>query len=86
LAIVGALLTYGAAIFAAIKLKNVLIELSIILNRNLCDISGKFIYWGAILSIILIGVIATYIGIILLTVAFFTAPKEIQLNNTEEKS
>jgi len=86
LAIVGALLTYGAAIFAAIKLKKVLIELSIILNHNLCDISGKFIYWGALLSIILIGVIATYIGIILLTVAFFTAPKEIQLNNTEEKS
>jgi len=86
LAIVGALLTYGAAIFAAIKLKKVLIELSIILNRNLCDITVKFIYWGAILSIVLIGVIATYIGIILLTVAFFTAQKEIQLNNTEEKS
>lgn len=81
LAVVGALLAYGLAIFAVINLKNVLIELSITLNQNLFDMSGKFIFWGTILLIILIGSVAVFIGYILLTIAFFTAPKEIELAN-----
>ncbi|WP_281340788.1 hypothetical protein [Sulfurihydrogenibium sp. YO3AOP1] len=36
------------------------------------------------LIIILIGLLEIFIGYILLTIAFFTAPKEIQLNNVEE--
>jgi len=33
------------------------------------------------LLIILIGVIVSFVGFIILTVAFFTAPKEIELTN-----
>jgi uncharacterized membrane protein len=86
LAVVGALLAYGLAIFAVINLKTALTELSITLNQNLFDMSGNFIFWGTLLSIILIGLLGIFIGNILLTIAFFTAPKEIQLNNAEETS
>jgi uncharacterized membrane protein len=78
------LFAYGAIIFGAINLKKALTELSITLNQNLFDMSGKFIFWGTVLSIILIGLLGIFIGNILLTIAFFTAPKEIQLNNAEE--
>ncbi|EEP59816.1 hypothetical protein SULYE_1690 [Sulfurihydrogenibium yellowstonense SS-5] len=84
MAVVGFLLAYGLAIFAVINLKTALTELSITLNRNLFDMSGKFIFWGTLLSIILIGLLGILIGYILLTIAFFTAPMEIQLNNVEE--
>lgn len=84
LAVVGALLAYGLGIFAVLNLKKALTELSITLNQNLFDMSGKFIFWGTVLSIILIGLLGIFIGNILLTVAFFIAPKEIQLNNAEE--
>jgi len=84
LAVVGALLAYGLGIFAVLNLKKALTELSITLNQNLFNMSGKFIFWGTVLSIILIGLLGIFIGNILLTVAFFTAPKEIQLNNAEE--
>jgi uncharacterized membrane protein len=84
LAVVGALLAYGLAIFGAINLKKALTELSITLNQNLSDMSGKFIFWGAVLSIIFIGFLVIFIGNILLTIAFFTTPKEIQLNNAAE--
>jgi uncharacterized membrane protein len=89
LGILGVLLflsIYGANIFAAVNLKKALKELSITLNQNLFDMSGKFIFWGTLLSIILIGLLGIFIGNILLTIAFFTAPKEIQLNNAEETS
>jgi uncharacterized membrane protein len=72
---------YGLAIFAVINLKKALTELSITLNQNLFDMSGKFIFWGTVLSIILIGFLGIFIGNILLTIAFFTAPKEIELTN-----
>jgi Predicted membrane protein len=78
------LFAYGALIFGAINLKKALKELSITLNQNLFDMSGNFIFWGALLSIILVGSLGIFIGNILLTIAFFTAPKEIQLNNAEE--
>jgi len=81
LAGVGALLAYGLAIFAVINLKKALTELSITLNQNLFDMSGKFIFWGTVLSIILIGFLGIFIGNILLTIAFFTSPKEIELTN-----
>jgi uncharacterized membrane protein/Flp pilus assembly protein TadD len=71
------LLVYGATIFAAVNLKNALKELSITLNHNLFNISGNLIFWGAILLIILIGVIVSFVGFIILTVAFFTAPRNI---------
>jgi uncharacterized membrane protein len=72
---------YGATIFVAVNLKNALKELSITLNHNLFNISGNLIFWGAILLIILIGAIVSFVGYILLTIAFFTAPKEIELTN-----
>jgi uncharacterized membrane protein len=76
---------YGAAIFATINLKKALEELSITLNHNLFNISGKLIFWGTILLIILIGVIVSFVGFIILTVAFFTAPKEIQSEITNSQ-
>jgi tetratricopeptide (TPR) repeat protein len=79
------LFAYGVLIFAVINLKKALTELSITLNQNLFDMSGKFIFWGALLSIILIGLVGIFIGNILLTIAFFTAPKEIQLEITHSQ-
>jgi tetratricopeptide (TPR) repeat protein len=79
------LFAYGVLIFAVINLKKALTELSITLNQNLFDMSGKFIFWGALLSIILIGLVGIFIGNILLTIAFFTAPKEIQLEITHSR-
>jgi tetratricopeptide (TPR) repeat protein len=69
------LLMYGIYVFAVFNLKKALTELSIALNHKLFDISGKLIFWGTILSIILIGSIAAFIGYILLMVAFLTAPR-----------
>jgi uncharacterized membrane protein len=94
------LLMYVIYVFAVFNLKKALTELSIALNHKLFDISGKLIFWGPILfiilifwganlskiSIILIGYIAEFIGYILLMVAFFTAPRIGIINNQFSKN
>ena len=55
--------------------------LALATNHNLFNTAGLFIYIGAITSILIIGLVIAFIGMIILTVAFFTAPDEIEIEN-----
>ncbi|HEW63445.1 MAG: hypothetical protein C0177_03110 [Fervidicoccus fontis] len=46
-------------------------------NVNLFSTAGKFYFWGALLTIILVGFIILLIGIIFMVVAFFSLPDKL---------
>jgi uncharacterized membrane protein len=65
--IIGYLSTVGGAYF----IKKVFDELCQLLSDDLFSLAGKLIFWGAVLTLLIIGAVVMWVGWILATVAFF---------------
>ncbi len=76
LMVIALLITYGATIAGAYFMKQVFEEMGEITKNNLFNWGGKLLFWGAILTIIIVGAIVSWIGWIILTVAFFTTEEK----------
>jgi len=72
LTFVGFLVVYASGIVGTYFMKEVFREVALSTGNGLFDWGGKFLFWGALLTVILIGALITWVGWILITVAFFT--------------
>ncbi|MCM8819823.1 MAG: DUF996 domain-containing protein, partial [Candidatus Omnitrophica bacterium] len=45
---------------------------------DLFELSGKFLFWGACLTIVIVGLALTFISYIMLAIAFFSLPDNIR--------
>jgi len=69
---VALLIMYAATVVGAYFIKQVFTEIGLLTGNNLFDWGGKLLFWGAILTVIVVGAIVSWVGWIILTVAFFT--------------
>ena len=77
LAVVGGIILYVSAVWGNYYVKRSFELIAMITGNTLFAWAGKLLFWGAVLIIILIGGVISWVGWILAAVAFFT---------TEEKS
>lgn len=80
----GFLISYGFSVVGYNFLKSAFSEIALLTGNNLFDWTGKLLFWGALLSIILIGGIVNWAGWIMATIAFFTTQPPTE--NTEIQS
>jgi len=73
---IGLIVMYAATIAGTYFMKQTFSEMALITANNLFDWGGKLLFWGAILTIIVVGAIVSWVGWIILTVAFFTTQEE----------
>jgi len=78
LASVAFLVAYGSSIAGTYLLKEVFSEVALVTGNGLFDWGGKLLFWGALLTVILVGVLITWVGWILLAVAFFTTEDNLE--------
>ena len=74
--IVAMVIGYFFLIASSYFYKQAFYETGMIFNSDLLKLGGNFIFWGSIGAIIFIGLIAVWIGWILISIGFFTLPEE----------
>ena len=78
LAFLSFVIVYSSAVIGTYLLKEVFREVALITGNGLFDWAGKFLFWGALLTVILIGALITWVGWILVAVAFFTTEDNLE--------
>ncbi len=81
LMVVAFTIMYAATVFGSYYMKKVFSEIALITANGLFDWGGKLLFWGAILTVVAVGAVVSWVGWIVLTVAFFTT----QENRKEER-
>jgi len=72
---------YIISIIVAYYYKQAYDMLANALNHKLFSKGARLMFIGAITTIILVGFILLFVGWVMLAVAFFTAPEEVEANN-----
>ena len=70
------LLFYILLVAASYFYKRSFTSVAEVTGNNLFAWAGRLLFWGSIATVIVVGVSVIWVGWILLTVAFFTAPAE----------
>ena len=73
---IGLLAGYILLIAGSALIKNTLIEIALLTKNNQFSKAGLLIFWGSVLSIVLIGEIISLVGWMVLSMAFFTTPEK----------
>ncbi|MEO0202422.1 MAG: DUF996 domain-containing protein [candidate division WOR-3 bacterium] len=73
------LIMYAITLYSSYLIKKAFEGLAYKTRYNLFRTGGAFIWWGALLSIVLVGLLLSLIGWIILAVAFFKSPGKIQV-------
>jgi len=71
-------IVYSSTVIGTYLLKEVFSEIAFITGNGLFDWAGKFLFWGALLTVIVVGILITWVGWILLAVAFFTTEDNLE--------
>ncbi len=70
--------SYVLSIVGSSFMKKVFVEMASLTGNDLFSWGGKLLFWGTVLTIILIGALVAWIGWIVLAVAFFTTEEKEQ--------
>ena len=70
---------YVASIYAVADFEKALIEISVALNHKLFRTAGTTIFIGTLLLPLIIPILLIFAGFVILAIAFFTAPKELEI-------
>lgn len=77
--ILSAVIFYSTIVYGAYLFKKAFDEIADKTKHTLLKTAGTFMFWGAVLLIVFIGAFVYLIGLIILAVAFFTNPKEVEV-------
>ncbi len=77
----GSIIIWIANIFGMKFLKELFIRIGELTNNDLFIWAGKLFYWGAMATIILIGIIVIWAGWVVLSIAYFTTPVKVQIDS-----
>ncbi len=78
-----ALISYALTVVAFYMYKQSFSRIASKLGHGLIGTAGTVLFVGAILTVILVGFLVLYVGWILATIGFFTAPTEIKAESSE---
>ncbi len=74
--IVAFIASYVLSVVGASFMKKVFVEMASLTGNDLFSWGGKLLFWGTVLTILLVGVFVAWISWIVLAIAFFTTEEQ----------